>query len=282
MISNTHPLVQESEWAQKWWQGNDKDIALNEQVLRKGYPNRWGVQIQVKSGWKLDAFEQILQGYEDGEVMEWLRYGWPTGRLPTLPPPKWSGKNHKGATEFPEQLHRYVTKELGYRAVMGPYSKIPFSNNIGISPLSTRPKKDTDDRRVILHLSFPIGEAVNDRIPKDSYLGFMAQLTFPKTDDFAVRIFQLGKGCYMFKIDLSRYFRQIPLDPGDYSLIGYVINGQLYFDKVLPMGMRSAPYIAQRITNAIAYFHTQLQFFLLNYVDDFVGTEIKDKISHKH
>ena len=81
----------------------------------------------------------------------------------------------------------------------------------------------------------------------------------------------------MFKIDLSRYFRQIPLDPGDYALIGYVINRDIYFDKVLPMGMRSAPYIAQRITNAIAYIHRQLRFFLPNYVDDFVGAEIKHK-----
>ena len=44
------------------------------------------------------------------------------------------------------------------------------------------------------------------------------------------------------------------------------------------MGLRSAPYIAQRITNAIAYIHRQLQFFLLNYMDDFVGAELKEHI----
>ena len=81
----------------------------------------------------------------------------------------------------------------------------------------------------------------------------------------------------MFKIDLSRYFRQIPLDPGDYSLIGYVIDGKIYFDKVLPMGMRSVPYIAQRITDAIAYIHRQLEYFVLNYVDDFVRAELRDR-----
>ena len=60
-------------------------------------------------------------------------------------------------------------------------------------------------------------------------------------------------------------------------MIGYVIDGQIYFDKVLPMGMRSAPYIAQRITNAIAFIHRQLSYFLLNYVDDFVGAELRQK-----
>ena len=52
----------------------------------------------------------------------------------------------------------------------------------------------------------------------------------------------------------------MPLDPGDYSLIGYIIAGKLYFDKVLPMGMRTAPYIAQRVTNAIAYIHRKLEY----------------------
>ena len=113
---------------------------------------------------------------------------------------------------------------------------------------------------------------------RDNYLGFKAKLSFPKVDDFAFRIFSLGKGCMMFKIDLSRYFRQLPLDPGDYSLIGYIINGEIYFDKVLPMGMRMAPYIAQRVTNAIAYIHRRMEFFLLNYVDDFVGAEVKARI----
>ena len=86
-------------------------------------------------------------------------------------------------------------------------------------------------------------------------MGLHAKLTFSKVDDFAFRIYSLGRGCLMFKVDLSRYFRQLPLDLGDYSLIGYIIEGKIYFDKVLPMGMRTAPYIAQRVTDAIAYIH---------------------------
>ena len=113
---------------------------------------------------------------------------------------------------------------------------------------------------------------------KDNYLGKWVKLTFARVDDLAFRIYTLGKDAMMFKIDLSRYFRQLPLDPGDYSLTGYVIDGQLYFDKVLPMGMRTAPYIAQRVTNAIGYIHKKLQYFLLNYVDDFLGAEHRDII----
>ena len=192
--------------------------------------------------------------------------------------PQKAHKNHKGATEYPAELQKYIEKELKHEAVMGPYKNIPFKDKVGISPLSSRPKKNSEERRIILDLSFPLGDSINDGIDKDHYLGFEAKLTFPKVDELAIRIHELGKGCMMFKIDLSTYFRQIPLDPGDYPMIGYVINGQIYFDKVLPMGMRSAPYIAQRITNAIAYIHRQLQYFLLNYVDDFVGAELEETV----
>ena len=123
-----------------------------------------------------------------------------------------------------------------------------------------------------------MGEAVNDGMIKDNYMGLPVKLTFPRVDDLAFRIYTLGQDVMMFKIDLSRYFRQIPMDPGDYSLVGYVIQGKLYFDKVLPMGMRTAPYIAQQVTNAIRYIHQRRQLFLLNYVDDFLEAEKKERI----
>ena len=271
-------LDREPEWICKWLSTVDEDIKLHQEVLDGEYPNRWGARRPVTTKWNLKRLEELLSHYEDREVVEWIRYGWPMGRLPILQDPAISNRNHKGATEYPQALEKYIDKESSHGAVMGPYKKIPFNCKVGISPLSTRPKKDSVDRCIILDLSFPIGNSVNDGIGRDEYLGLPAKLSFPKVDDFALHIYTLGRGCMMFKIDLSRYFRQLPLDPGDYSLIGYVIHGQIYFDKVLPMGMRSAPYITQRVTNAIAHIHRQMQFFLLNYVDDFVGAELKHRI----
>ena len=273
-----NPLTDEPKWIKQWLEKNDPDIYMHTQVLKKGYPNRWGARIELKHKWDIQLLGKLLEDYEDKEVVEWLKYGWPTGRLPTMTPPHKSAKNHKGATEFPQDMIKYISKEIQHGAVMGPYNKIPFESTVGISPLSSRPKKGSSDRRVILDLSFPPGAAINEGMIKDNYLGFPAVIKFPKTDELALRIFNLGRGCWMFKVDLSRYFRQLPLDPGDYPLIGYVIDGQLYFDKVLPMGMRTAPYIAQRVSNALAHIHKQLGFFLLNYVDDFVGAELKEQI----
>ena len=248
------------------------------QSLEEVIPAEGGARIPVQTKWNLELFAELLQDYDDAEVVEWIRYRWPTGRLPTLPDPLICSQNHKGAIDYPKALDKYIEKESKHGAVMGPYNKVPFTGKVGISPLSTREKRDSQDRRIILDLSFPIGRSVNDGIMKDDYMGLPAKLSFPKVDDFALCIFSLGKGCFMFKVDLSRYFRQLPLDPGDYSLIGYMINNKLFFDKVLPMGMRSAPYIAQRVTNAIAYIHRRLKFFLLYYVDDFVGAELRELI----
>ena len=256
----------------------NEDLMLAHLVRTRGYPNRYGARIPIKSNWNLQKLQQQLQDYHDKEIVDWLRYGWPSGRLPTMEPPAKTYKNHKGATDYPEALQKYITKEAEKGAVMGPFNIIPFTRNVGISPISTRPKKQSGDRRVIIDLSFPPGQGVNDGMIKDNYLGEMIKLTFPKVDDLALRIYTLGKEARMFKVDLSRYFRQLPLDPGDYSLVGYIIDGQLYFDKMLPMGMRTAPYIAQRVSNALRYIHQQLKFFLLNYVDDFVGAEHKDTI----
>ena len=40
-----------------------------------------------------------------------------------------------------------------------------------LSPLNTVGKRDSEERRVIVDLSWPCGHSVNDGIPSDSYLG---------------------------------------------------------------------------------------------------------------
>ena len=271
-------LAKEGKDSIRWIRRLDRDLDLHYLIWEKGYPNRYGAKIPLETKWNLQKMEELLIDYEDREVVQWMKYGWPTGKVPGTQSPYIWTKNHKGAEDHPAALRQYIQKELNQGAIMGPYPRIPFRDRVGISPLSTHPKKASHERRIILDLSFPIGQGINDSIPKDTYMGLQAKLSFPKTDDFAKCIFQLGEDCVMFKIDLSRYFRQLPLDPGDYSLIGYVVEEKIYFDKVLPMGMRSAPYITQRVTNAIAHIHRQMGFFLLNYVDDFVGAETKEKI----
>ena len=53
-----------------------------------------------------------------------------------------------------------------------------------------------------------------------------------------------GKCCAIFKCDLKRAHRQIPVCPGEYNLLGYEWKSFMYVDRVLLMGLGSAALIS--------------------------------------
>ena len=113
-------------------------------------------------------------------------------------------------------------------------------------------------------------------------MGIDIQLKFPTVDDLARRIAEQGSKCRCWKHDIRRCFRQIPLCPGSYPLFGYIWQGLLYWDTVLVMGHCISPYICQHITNALKYIHECLGYFLLNYVDDFLGADEMEVAQHSY
>ena len=121
----------------------------------------------------------MLSDYDDKIVVDFLEFGFPIGFTGKFNNSANKGKNHKGVSEYSLEVRKYLEKEMSYKAVLGPFSEIPFSNECCISPLNTVSKKDSSERRVILDLSFPEGAAVNEGIPKDSYLGTKIDLFFP-------------------------------------------------------------------------------------------------------
>ena len=258
---------------------NNYHITLCKMLMENGYPNAWGARIPVKSSWNIQLLKGLLQNYHDYEVIDWLTYGWPISR-----PPNWkdlipSFRDHASALQHPESINKYIEKEKNRGVICGPFDQVPFVNRVGVSPLSTRAKKDSQDRRILMDLSWPIGESVNDGIAKDQFMGFKAKLTLPTVDAIARRIMELtSKSVWLFKINLTGYFRQLPLDPGDYSLLCFIWQNKVYFDVVSPQGLRSTPYFAQRMSNAIRYIHNSLHYFLFKYIDDLIGVEEHSKI----
>ena len=87
---------------------------------------------------------------------------------------------------------------------------------------------------------------------------------------------QWRKNCRLWKKDLRCFFRQLPLCPRKYSLIGYRWRNLLYFDKSVPMGLRSATYMAQRTTDCIVFMHKQFGYFSINYIDDYRSAELAE------
>jgi len=66
-------------------------------------------------------------------------------------------------------------------------------------------------------------------------------------------------------------YRQFPVDPQDYHLLGYTWNSQFYFDTVLTMGLRSAAMACQRSTSAVTWILNRRGPSIFNYLDDFIG-----------
>ena len=106
-----------------------------------------------------------------------------------------------------------------------------------ISPFLTRPKPDSHRQRVIVDSSFPMGQSINSAVQKDVYLETPFLLTLPTVDTIAKKIISLGRGSHIFKIDISRAFRHLKIDPRDIEFLG-LQNGPYFIDLSLLFGYR--------------------------------------------
>jgi len=257
-------------------------VLLHEMVRKSGKYNFQGCMVTVGHKFDIEFMERMLRDYKDNIVCKLLKYGFPIGfessgfQFENIE--KWKYKNHKGAEEFPEEVNTYLGKEAKNSAILGPFKSNPFSSQIKVSPLNTVPKKDTTERRVILDLSMPKGKAVNDFVDKNSYLGEDVTLVFPRVDDFIRLVKAKGQGCFMFKKDLRKAYRQIPICPHDYNLVAFCWKKHIFCDTVLSMGLSSAANICQRVTNAVAFIMFKIGFAVLNYLDDLAGVEKKENV----
>ena len=148
-------------------------------------------------------------------------------------------KNHKSALAFPKDVDAYFQEEQKFGAIYGPFKDLPF-DNFHTSPFMIRDKPGAPHRMVIIDISFPQGETVNSDIDKNQYLGTDFVLTLPSIDLITNKFRKLGKGSLLYKIDISRAFRHVKIDPRDYFLLG-LKHQNYYLDTCLPFGYRHDP-----------------------------------------
>ena len=153
--------------------------------------------------------------------------------------------------------------------------------------MSSRAKRDSADRRVILDCNWPIGTSLNDGISKSWYDNSLVDLRYPTIDVLAKQIAEMAQESeepiFLYKEDLDRAFRQLYAEFASIPLLGFQWRTQFYFDVVMVMGCQIAPYICQRTTNMISHVHrTRNKTFVLNYVDDFLGVEFESRVSVAH
>lgn len=236
-------------------------------------PNFLGAKIPITSGLRVDQWAIALAHYHDKDLCKFLQYGWPLGYHKNAPPVSLE-ENHHSAVQHMEHVRTFIAKELSLGALVGPFAEKPFTPWLRVSPAMTRPKKDDQERRVIIDMSFPAGEAVNDGIDICDYFGKNITYTLPTIRDLITKLEVCGKGALIWKADLARAYRQLRVDPLDAPLLGIKVDGQFYLDACPPFGCRSSSAACQRMSNAVTYIFANRGFTALAYLDDYAGCEL--------
>ena len=264
----------------------DYFVALNKLVSSEGptypagTPNYMGARIPLQhTPLKLDRWRHHLIGYEQVDICQLLEYGFPLG-LQQEPTPilESSTRNHSSSYQFYKWIDEFIQTGITLGDIAGPFSTSPYTAP-HISPLMTAAKKPCG-RRAVFDATF--GDmSLNNNTPTDVYLGQPIEYAFPKIDDFKNLVLKSGRGCLIWKRDLSRYYLQIPLDPREYHKVSFIWRSCLYFFCGFMFGLRHAGYQGQRITDAVTWVHRRLgleteseeMFNSLNYSDDIGGCE---------
>ena len=267
----------------------DYFVALHQIVAAPGYrgdgtpylahtPNCLGARVSLPhSGMKLDRWRHYLIGYENAEIVQYLEFGFPLG-LDVTKELECQTRNHGSAYMWYDWVDKFMANEIAECGLSGPFSLSPWID-ITISPLMTAHKKPLA-RRTVFDATF--GESsLNNATPGESYLGESINFTYPKIEDYRKMVVKAGRGAYMWKRDLSRFYLQLPMDPVEYIKVGMVWRGLIFFFVGLAFGLRHSGLNGQRVTDSVSWIVRQQgletdhgqQYNVVNYVDDLGGVE---------
>lgn len=243
---------------------------MYQEIKSWGLPNFLGAKIPIESGLCIKNWRKLLLGYHDEELCVYLEFGWPIGYHASKEPIS-VNENHRSAQHHIIHLNRFIEKELSHKALVGPFKSLPFEPWCRLSPLMTRAKRMSSDRRVIMDLSFPQGKSPNDGIDINSHFGKDISYSLPTVWDLVTKIQEQGKGSWMWKADLSRAYRQLRIDPLDTPFLGLKVGSSIFLDLCPAFGCKSSSSICQRMSNAVSYILNKKGHFVLSYLDDFAG-----------
>ena len=267
------PFIGEKDWSDN---GHvDSPIEAFHRVRRSGLYNFQKEKITLTNQLNIPVWEDKLANYWDWQVVQFLKFGFPLDVDPALCL-TCDQSNHQSALAYPDHVEYYIKEEINHQVIKGPFVTPPLPD-MHFSPFITREKPDSDNRRVIVDLSWPKGQAVNSGVASDTYMGTQFVLTYPSVDDITAKVISLGRGSKLYKVDISRAFRHINIDPSDYSKLG-LKWGQFFFDTGLPFGFQHGSTIFLRVSDAVRFMMRQKGHSIINYIDDFVGYGLPSNI----
>ena len=109
--------------------------------------------------------------------------------------------------------------------------------NLQISTIGLVPKKESGDCQLVMDLSYPKGDSINNFIdPKEFFI------KFNNLDRPVQMVAQLGKGAVLAKLDFKRLsaYRLFPVHKEDWELLGLQWEDKIFIDLCLAFGLHPA------------------------------------------
>ena len=214
-----------------------------------------------------EILSEYLQDYDQdlrSDLVEGFTYGFRLG---------FAGKhqniisdNLKSTHDSPDLVSQKIIAELAAGRIEGPFHEPPFPH-FRSNPIGLVEKKGGSGYRLIHHLSFPEGSSVNDFIPKE-----FSSVHYASIQDAIKSIMSFKGEVFLAKSDIAQAFRNVPVHPCEYPLLGMHWDGMFYYDKCLPMGAASSCSIFEKVSTALEWIlRTQCPDVRIHHVlDDFI------------
>ena len=173
-------------------------------------------------------------------------------------------KNNKSARDIPDKVSEAIAKEVQRGHTAGPFLHPPFPH-CHVSPIGAAPKPD-GSCRLVLDLSQPTGDSVNDNIDKAEF-----PCNYTHFDAATDLVFRMGKGSYLTKIDIKHAYRLLPVRKEDWPLLVYYWEGKYYVDVKLPFGGRSSASLFNSFADLVCWvLNEKFSLLIIHYSDDFL------------
>ena len=164
-------------------------LQIVEEVTNSGVPNYKGCKIQLLSCFNLSYWQDKLRQYEDKEVVNLMRFGFPLGLTNHSNLHRSKVRTIQQPGVFQRTL-KYIIKEQEHRVSLGLFQDVPHKC-FHCSPMLTGPKEGSS-RRVIVDVSYGDMLLVNGNTYKDSYEGRDFDLQLPSIDHLIEKILSMN------------------------------------------------------------------------------------------
>ena len=214
----------------------------------------------------IDRLKELLSDYPDqslvSSIITGFKFGFDIGFRGTVT--NTFPDNNRSAYLHKDGVTEAIRKEISRGHTAGPFPTPPFPIN-HISPLGAAPKPD-GSIRLIMDLSQPRGNSVNDFISKDEF-----PCHYTPFDEATRLIMKMGPGCFLTKVDIKHAYRILPVRPEDWPLLVYCWEGQFCVDLKLPFGGRSSASIFTDFADLICWIITEKYLLVvIHYSDDYL------------